>query len=84
MTFEYFVSLATFGCFVANFPAIYKILKTKRAKDLSLLTSCLWMLITLTFTIYAIRINDMYFLISNFVMFIINGIIVILILKYGR
>jgi len=82
--FEYLVPLAVFGSFVANFPAIYKILKTKKAKDLSLLTSSLWVLITLIFTIHGMEINDIYFVISNFVMFIINVIIVILIWKYGR
>ncbi len=82
--FEYLVSLAVFGSFVANFPAIYKILKTKKAKDLSLLTSSLWVLITLIFTIHGMEIDDIYFTISNLVMFIINVIIVILIWKYGR
>lgn len=82
--FEYLVSLATIACLFANFPAIYKILKTKQAKDLSLLTYIIWSAIELILSIYAIQIWDIYFMISCIGLLIINIIIVILIVKYGR
>jgi len=81
--FESLVTLAVLGSNVANFPAIYKILKTKRAKDLSMLSSILWLIITFILTIHAINIGDIYFILSNAGMFVINLIMLILIKKYG-
>jgi uncharacterized protein with PQ loop repeat len=81
--FEYLVSVAVLGSNVANFPAIYKILRTKRAQDLSIITSYMWLFITLILTIYAINIGDIYFILSNAGMFIVNLIMTILIIKYG-
>jgi uncharacterized protein with PQ loop repeat len=81
--FEYLVTAAVLGSNVANFPAIYKILKTKQAKDLSMLSAILWSIITFILIIHAINIGDIYFIISNAGMFIINLIMLILIKKYG-
>jgi len=81
--FEYIVTAAVLGSNVANFPAIYKILRTKRAKDLSSLSSILWLIITFILTIHAINIGDIYFILSNAGMFVINLIMLILIKKYG-
>ncbi len=82
--FEYLVSIATFACLFANFPAIYKILKTKSAKDLSMCSYIIWTLIELILSIYSIQIWDIYFMVSCIGLLIINFIMVILILKYGR
>lgn len=80
--FEYLVSIATIATFFANFPQIYQIIKTKSAKDLSVLTFLIWGIITFILSIHAIRIDDIYFIISNIGMFIINSIILVLIFKY--
>lgn len=80
--FEYLVLAAVLLCNIANVPQIYKIIKTKSAKDLSIVTFYMWGIITFILSIHAIQINDIYFVISNMGMFIINLIIVILILKY--
>lgn len=81
--FEWLVTAAVLGSNVANFPAIYKILKTKRAKDLSIISTYLWVIITFILTIHAINIGDIYFILSNAGMFVINLIMLILIKKYG-
>lgn len=81
--FEYIVTAAVLGSNIANFPAIYKIIKTKRAKDLSMLSSILWLIITFILTLHAVNIGDIYFILSNAGMFVINLIMLILIKKYG-
>lgn len=82
--FQYLVSLATIACLFANFPQIYKVLKTKCAKDLSIWTSIIWTLIELILSIYAIQIWDIYFMTSCIGLLIINFMMIILIVKYGR
>lgn len=82
MTFEYIVTFAVLLTNVANFPQIYKIIKSKSAKDLSISTFCMWTIITLILSVHAIKINDIYFIISNVGMFIINSIILMLTIKY--
>jgi len=81
--FEYIVWFAAVLSNVANFPAMYKIIKTKKAKDFSIITSYIWVFITLILSIHAIRIGDIYFIISNVGMFIVNLAMTILIIKYG-
>ena len=81
--FEYIVTAAVLGSNIANFPAIYKIIKTKRAKDLSMLSSILWLIITFILTLHAVNIGDIYFILSNSGMFVINLIMLLLIRKYG-
>lgn len=82
--FEYIVTFAVLLTAVANFPQIYKVIKTKSAGDLSLLTFCMWTFITSVLFIHAIKIGDIYFTLQNLGMTIINIIIIALILKYGE
>lgn len=81
---EILVSLATIACLFANFPQIYKVLKTKCARDLSMSSYIIWTLIELVLSIYAIQIFDIYFMINTMGLFMINILIVLLILKYGK
>lgn len=80
--FEYIVSAAVLLSNVANFPQIYKIIKNKKASDLSLSTFITWSAITLVMAIHAFSINDVYFIVSQVGQFLINVLITILILKY--
>lgn len=80
--FEYIVTFAILLSNIANFPQIYKIAKTKSAKDLSLSTFILWSFITFVMMIHSIKINDIYFKISLIGQFIINVLITGLIIKY--
>lgn len=80
--FEYVVSVAVLLSNVANFPQIYKIIKNKKASDLSLSTFIMWSAITLVMAIHAFSINDVYFIVSQVGQFLINVLITILILKY--
>ncbi len=80
--FEYIVSAAVLLSNVANFPQIYKIIKNKKASDLSLSTFIMWSAITLVMAIHAFSINDVYFIVSQVGQFLINVLITILILKY--
>lgn len=82
--FEYIVTFAVLLTTVANFPQIYKVIKSKSAGDLSLLTFCIWTFITSVLFIYAIKIGDIYFTLQNLGTTIINIIIIALILKYGE
>ncbi len=82
MIFEYIVSFAVLLSNVANFPQIYKILKNKKASDLSLPTFIMWSSITLILAIHAVSINDIPFIVSQFGQFLVNVLITVLILKY--
>lgn len=80
--FEYIVSAAVLLSNIANFPQIYKIIKNKKASDLSLSTFIMWSAITLVMMIHAFSINDIFFIVSQVGQFLINVLITILIIKY--
>lgn len=80
--FEYIVSAAVLLSNIANFPQIYKIIKNKKASDLSLSTFIMWSAITLVMMIHAFSINDIYFIVSQVGQFLINVLITLLIIKY--
>lgn len=80
--FEYIVSFAIFLTYIANFPQIYKIIKTKSAKDLSRSTFFMWAFVTFVMSIHAIEINDISFMLTNIGMFVINAVIIGLTYKY--
>lgn len=82
MIFEYIVSFAVLLSNVANFPQIYKIVKNRKASDLSLPTFIMWSFITLVLAIHAVSISDIYFIVSQFGQFLVNVLITVLILKY--
>lgn len=82
MIFQYFLWIAMVLQYLANIPLIYRIIKTKSAKDLSLLTCIIWAYVTLIMFIYAYTINDIYFMFGQLGQAIINLVILILVLKW--
>ena len=84
MIFQYFVWSALTLQYFANLPLIYKIVKTKSAKDLSLFTCYIWAYVTLVMFIYAALIHDMYFMLGQSGQFLVNLIILLLVNKYGN
>lgn len=84
MIFQYFLWLALALQYFANIPLIYKIVKTRSAKDLSLASCVIWAYVTFTMLIYAWQIKDMYFMLGQLGQTLINLIILILVLKWSK
>ncbi len=82
--FQYFLWLALILQYVANIPLIYKIIKTKSAKDLSLASCIIWAYVTFTMLIYAWMVKDIYFMLGQLGQTLINLIILILVLKWSK
>jgi len=69
-------------CMISFLPQIIKIVKTKKAGDLSLVTFSLLSLGILLWLIYGILINSLPIILSNTVIFILSLLIVAMKIKY--
>lgn len=69
---------------LANVPQIIKIFKTKSAKDLSLITQTIFLVMSVVWLIYGFNIHDLPLILSNVLYVITYSIIVIGYILYGK
>lgn len=74
--------LAGLLCAISFLPQVAKIVKTKQAKDLSLLTFSLLSLGVLLWLVYGILMNALPIILANAVIFVLCLVIVVMKIKY--
>lgn len=69
---------------LANVPQIIKIFKTKSAKDLSLITQTIFLLSSVVWLIYGIKLNNFPLIVANIIYVVTYAIIIIGFLIYEK
>ncbi len=84
MNIEFFGYLAAFLTTIAFLPQLIKILKTKKADDVSLLTLIVFICGVVSWIIYGIKISSLPILIANIITLILNIFILISKIFYSK
>ncbi len=69
---------------LANVPQIVKILKSKSAKDISIMTNLIFVLSSVVWLIYGFQLDNYPLIVANIIYVITYGLIIIGWVAYGR
>jgi len=65
-------------------PQLFKVIKTKQVKDVAVWTYIFLVVAVLLYTIHAVIIGDLIFMITNGLSFLTNSVLLFLIIKYKK